>query len=50
MLSKYLVAGLVFIFIYYLSPSDISHEMDRMDLSKSSIGISLTASYGYCDT
>ncbi|KGO52914.1 hypothetical protein PEX2_048130 [Penicillium expansum] len=46
MLSKYLITGLTFIFIYYLWPSSVPYEMDRKMSSKPSIGISLTAAYG----
>ncbi|CAI7648857.1 unnamed protein product [Penicillium manginii] len=46
MLSKYLIAGLSFIFIYYLWPSTAPYELGPMTLSNPSIGISLTASYG----
>lgn len=47
MLSEYLITGLTLIFIYYLWPSSVPYEMDRVTLSKPSIGISLTASYRY---
>jgi hypothetical protein len=46
-LTKYLITGLTFIFIYYFWPSSVPYGMDRMTLLKPSIGISLTASYGY---
>lgn len=50
MLSKYLITGITVIWIYYLRCLSPPSDMDRTTLSKPSIGISLTASYGYFNT